>query len=307
MPHRKAYVTCIFLSLLAMSKAFGMCEEALLTSTFSSSKAVHTDDRLATLVTDSVWQEASKTFGANAVLYGVPVGASFGEYQKNVSQHTNSLQQSLTHDEQLSIAWSGLDPNAPSAYKNCLDSTTMQGPGLHGAVVGATDNDIQVRIHWFLAGQPTPASVSWQGPSNVVAGLPTSIPQGDTILVIPRPTSAFSLVGNAGGYTTGAMVLYPFIPEPVKQPTPTPAVTPPPPANPSGWYGFVNSRNKDRENELRNNCTGNKVFARVTAAGDFNALCTSVGLKCNYVCDWQGNTKPCNQNPNDGSRLAMCQ
>jgi hypothetical protein len=71
----------------------------------------------------------------------------------------------------------------------------------------------------------------------------------------------------------------------------------------SGFYGFANSPNINQETNLRNRC-GN--FTRVTAKGDFNALCASRNLKCDYVCDWEGHRKACNENPQDGSRVAYC-
>lgn len=75
---------------------------------------------------------------------------------------------------------------------------------------------------------------------------------------------------------------------------------------PSGWYGFAGARNIDQEENLRKNCTGGQNFQRLPVDGDFNDLCGSIERRCTRVCDWEGSTKPCSQNPQDGSRVAYC-
>lgn len=88
-------------------------------------------------------------------------------------------------------------------------------------------------------------------------------------------------------------------------------------ARASRWLGFSNCTSpKDRETELRNRCAGNFERVEVPAAGGscapltFDGLCESQGLQCERVCDWEGNSKPCNeisQGPSrDGSRIALC-
>lgn len=71
----------------------------------------------------------------------------------------------------------------------------------------------------------------------------------------------------------------------------------------SGYYGFVNAHNIDRETELVDKCGH---FKRITATGDFNSLCSAASMTCDYVCDFEGQKKPCNENPTDGSRVAWC-
>jgi hypothetical protein len=76
-----------------------------------------------------------------------------------------------------------------------------------------------------------------------------------------------------------------------------------------GWYGYKNSGNINREPELQRNCSPN--FKRVPSywghhGAAFEGLCSGIGLKCEKVCDWEGNIKPCWENPDDGSRIAYC-
>lgn len=90
-------------------------------------------------------------------------------------------------------------------------------------------------------------------------------------------------------------------------------VAPPKPL--AAWYGFEKSKNKDRENELKTKCDAG--FQRVDVpegTKTFTGLCTSIGMRCAKVCDWEGAQKPCDDLPNpefsgdgpDGSRVGYC-
>ena len=130
--------------------------------------------------------------------------------------------------------------------------------------------------------------------------LPQSIPQGYMTIIVPRPDTERLLSGNYRGYATAALSLQP----PPGPPPPLPVAPPAQPKDPVGLYGFANAAYKDRDNELRSHCGD---FTRKNAVGDFNELCSSVGRHCQWVCDWEGHAKACGENPNDGTRLAMCQ
>jgi hypothetical protein len=298
---RAVIAVCFIFALGWHAKAHAACEEALVRAAYEESSSVHTDYRLATLVTQSDWDQASRNAGASAELFGVPIGASYGDYHEAAMNKSQSLSESYSHDQLLSIAWSGLDPNATNVYRACLENTVMQANGLQAAIIAANQSDITILVHWFVPGEHRAARVRWLPKETFGAKLPNAIPQGYTALVVDRPKDKpQSLTGNYRGYTTGVINLYPYIPPPPSESTPAP------PAHPAGWYGFTNSPNIDRENELRAKCTAGAPFTRVPAAGDFAVLCHSVSLQCKFVCDWEGHTKNCNENPNDGSRLARC-
>jgi hypothetical protein len=73
----------------------------------------------------------------------------------------------------------------------------------------------------------------------------------------------------------------------------------------AGFYGSTNSPNQDRNTELKNNCGS---FTRITVRGNtFAELCGQLHLKCTKVCDWEGNTQPCESDAHDGSRVAFCE
>jgi hypothetical protein len=74
-------------------------------------------------------------------------------------------------------------------------------------------------VRWFLPGEPAPAIVTWTPAAINGVSLPTSVPQGTTTIVVPRPQAQQSLVGNYGGYSTIPIVLKPLPPPPPRAPT----------------------------------------------------------------------------------------
>lgn len=88
-----------------------------------------------------------------------------------------------------------------------------------------------------------------------------------------------------------------------------------PPKPVAAWYGFENAQNKDREDELKTKCDAN--FKRIEVpegTKTFTGLCTSLGMRCAKVCDWEGNGKGCDDLPSrqwsgdgpDGARIGYC-
>jgi hypothetical protein len=178
------------------------------------------DYRLATLVTETDYNEIKRDAGLNVVIYGVPVGASYGEYQKNVHDKLNSYKSSLTHDQAINILWTGLDPGANGRYRDCLNEHILAGRGLHLAVQFATASDITLLASWNPQGND-PATI---GPKWVYRGkrstLPSELKQGFTTVVVPRPTVQQTLAINYPGFT-GALIL-----EPLAKLPPLPPVLP---------------------------------------------------------------------------------
>src|SRR5271157_4630351 len=120
--------------LLASSlSAQQVCDAALVKSTYNSFSSDQMDWRLATLVTEKDYNEIKQDAGGSAVIYGVPVGANYDEYRKNVTEKLASYHESLTRNQIKNILWTGLDPNAKSAYSECLQAQVFAARGLHMA------------------------------------------------------------------------------------------------------------------------------------------------------------------------------
>jgi hypothetical protein len=111
------------------------CDSALVVATYSDQSSYSSDWRLATFVSREAYNELKKGMSGNAVIYGVPVGASYDEYKRNIEKLTQSHKESLTINQARQILWRGLDAGAVNAYSKCLQTEVFLNPGLHMAVV----------------------------------------------------------------------------------------------------------------------------------------------------------------------------
>jgi hypothetical protein len=80
----------------------------------------------------------------------------------------------------------------------------------------------------------------------------------------------------------------------------------------SSWLGFAN-RNAahDRDAELRENCGDfRRLYVPDNLGNGFTSLCAYVGKNCTTVCDWKGQSWPCDAvsqgGRRDGTRVARC-
>jgi hypothetical protein len=190
------------------------CAEALVIATYNRSQIDHEDWRLASYVTENEYNTIKHDAGVNAVIYGVPVGASYSDYQNRVSVTTNTYKESLTHDQAINMMWTGLDPNAANAYSKCLDSKIFNQRGLHLAVKAATRNQVSIVIVWTATGdEPRNAAPEWTWKGDSASSLPKFVPSGIHIVVLPRPKDQQMLVANFKGYADSLVIdPYPLTP-----------------------------------------------------------------------------------------------
>ena len=199
----------------------GECDAALVISTYSESNSFHDDWRLASLVTEDNYNEVKRGAGVQAIIYGIPIGANYSDFSANRAKSASGQNESRTVDAARNIAWTGLDPNGLSAYRQCLDTQVFQRNGLQAAVISATQNDVVILVRWFVPGRNEPAKVSWQPTAIGGQTLAEDIPQGLTQIRVPRPTSQVTLIVNFQGLTTSPpIVLEPFLPPPTRLPQP---------------------------------------------------------------------------------------
>jgi hypothetical protein len=86
----------------------GGCDAALIKETYNSFSSDQTDWRLATLVSEKDYNEIKQDAGGTAKIFGVPVGASYSEYQKNVHDKLQTYNESLTRNQLRNILWTRL-------------------------------------------------------------------------------------------------------------------------------------------------------------------------------------------------------
>jgi hypothetical protein len=195
------------------------CDAALVRATYNLSNQVGIDWRLADLVTQESYDQIRNSAGANAVIYGVPVGANYSDFRNRVDTLKKEHRESLTYTQQINISWSGLYPKSENTYRDCLYAQVLNNAGLHAVVLGATQRDITILIRWNVPGAIR-TSVTWAGLTKQLRSLfPSSLSQGDLTVIVPRPNQQMSIAGNAPGYTTKQIVLEPL-------PPPAPDITP---------------------------------------------------------------------------------
>src|SRR5271165_623423 len=74
------------------------CDVNLFKSAYQGNSSIKDDFRLAQYVSQETWDNASHNAGANAVIYGIPVGASYSDYHSHAQRISSSLNQSLNYE-----------------------------------------------------------------------------------------------------------------------------------------------------------------------------------------------------------------
>jgi hypothetical protein len=183
------------------------CRDALVVSTYNLSSNRFRDARLATAVTQAEYDQVKHEGGASAVIYDVPVGANYGDFQSRARQMASSYNSSLTESEVINVLWTGIDAQSASAYSACLAADVLQGRGLHLVTRGASGSDLTLLLRYTPIGDdPVPRHVAWQ--PSVIAGvtLPDRAPAGDYILRVPRPARQMQIVVNGNGMADSLVI-----------------------------------------------------------------------------------------------------
>src|SRR5262249_41818821 len=96
------------------------CDKALVKATYNKIDQQYVDWRLAEKVDEGIYNQIKTEAGVNVVIYGVPVGANYGDFQENIKSMKRENQESYTSQTYRNILWTGLDPASVSAYQECL-------------------------------------------------------------------------------------------------------------------------------------------------------------------------------------------
>lgn len=188
------------------------CQDTLVREIYTNRSSRQDDHRLSTLVTSESWTEARNKSGASGKLFGTTIGGSYDDYKASAQSSLSRRTEQETHSEVLNIAWTGLDSGASKRYQDCLRFKLMSSDGLQAAVIGATESDIAILVHYHVTGDARAVRVEWSPPSLGGTMIQQSIPSGYTTIRVPRPTATVTLAGNYRGYTTQNIVLTPLPP-----------------------------------------------------------------------------------------------
>ena len=217
---RVAVVSIMTLSVSWMARAQEVadCKDALIMSTMQKASTSTLDYRLASLVTKEEYDKRDQSAGVNVVIYGVPVGANWSDFQENIRKYTSAYSSSLSTSQADNLMWTGLDANSVTTYSQCLNANVFSTIGLHLRVESATSTDITLNVVWNAnAALPQRIQPRWQTATGELMNVvPQQIPAGRTRFSVKRPNHQLVLNVGFQGFADG-VTLEP-LPEPVKAP-----------------------------------------------------------------------------------------
>jgi hypothetical protein len=176
------------------------CNAALIISTYNRIDSSKSDWRMASFVDKDTYDKIKQSVGVSAIIYGIPVGADYNDFEENISNYKTSNTETFSQEQFQNVSWTGLGSNAADAYKECIRSNSH---GLYIIPDKASDSDLSFRISYgVIGGSPNPLPVVWTGGAAKGAELPKNVSAGERIIVIDRPTKSSTLAlndnGNAG-------------------------------------------------------------------------------------------------------------
>ncbi|SAK82343.1 F5/8 type C domain protein [Caballeronia calidae] len=224
------------------------CKSALVLSTYARTEDRFHDARMATHVSESEYSDIRRKAGGSAVIYGVPVGANYSDFNQRANARENSSGSSLTNTEAINVMWTGIDQTSQTAYADCLATLAATLPGIHLSVKSASATDVVILAHYVPVGSnPSSLHVKWSAFEYSKTAFPDEIPAGQTLILLKRPSKSLQLVVNASAIGSSDGVEINPLPL-VVLPTPVPpppvdipesrfrvhADTPPPPCDSAG-------------------------------------------------------------------------
>ena len=206
---------------VASATDVSQCDAALVQDRDNSVFRNTVDYRLATLVTQEEWSKASSSGGASATIYGVPVSASYGEFQENVRNTLTARSESLQAEQIRQFAVSGLSANGLSAYTACVAGLTRKS-GVTLTLGKMTDDTATVITTFYPAAgaRMRRARLRWAGMSATSnGGFPRRIePNSTEFAIVQRPKSGSAVLSVSGAGDVDQVVI--FAPPPPSPPSP---------------------------------------------------------------------------------------
>jgi len=201
---RMLAASCILLFSTAVhAEGVSACNDALVKSTYNKLDTQASDYRLAMYVSREAYDEVKHNGGINVVIYGVPVGANYDDFHSRAEKEVSDKHESLSESQAHNLMWTGLDPNSTTTYSDCLRAVVFSTAGLHIATKSATKSDVALLVRWTPQGNnPGRIPVTWSQTGPSLRGFPETLTQGETTIVVPRPTAQYTLAVNWPGFTS---------------------------------------------------------------------------------------------------------
>jgi hypothetical protein len=210
-----AVLAGLFVCHAATAQSNENCSDALVRATYNRIASSSSDWRIARHVSEKDYDEIKKSAGLSAVIYGVPIDASYDDFQKRIREKTDRYNESLTQSQLTNILWTGLDPNSGSLYTECIKSRIFSQRGLRLAVRSATASEVAIWISWSPRGDDKNPRPEWSFSGDGIDRMPKLLAAGERIVVLPRPKEQKTLAVNFKGYAD-SLIIEPF---PIANPT----------------------------------------------------------------------------------------
>ncbi len=195
--------TCLVLILVLCSRVFAQgqdCSKALIQDTYQTTSTNHQLFSLALSVDSRSYEEIKQKAGANAIIYGIPMGGNYDEFRKNVKDTSEHFEEHLDLDQATNVAWTGLSRFGAGAYRDCLVASQT---GLSLQLTAATETEVSFVLKWAPVGvENSKVAIVWQWSGPGRDKLPASIPAGSTPIVIPRPNQNLVIAASTIGHST---------------------------------------------------------------------------------------------------------
>jgi hypothetical protein len=213
-------VSCLATTTAHSQNTIKDCDSALVLETYNRISRDLQDWRMAEHVEVGTYDEIKKGGGFSGVIYGVPAGANYDEFRKNIAIRRQGTSQSYSREQFVNVSWTGLDPNSPILYKACLQTV---GQAMRRPLIlipkGGTAADIAFHVIYTVSGKmPNPVRVTWKGIASN-SGLPTELWAGETGIVVPRPPTPAdnsTLVLNSFAIGNSESIVLTALPAPLK-------------------------------------------------------------------------------------------
>jgi hypothetical protein len=112
------------------------CSSVLVLDTMNKTDLSIQNLAIAYSVSEGQWEQLQHNLGLDAVIYGIPIGASYADFQNNVRTMSQAYSVTDFKEYSESYASSQLDPSSVEAYKYCLAS--QFGLAIFVADIGTT-------------------------------------------------------------------------------------------------------------------------------------------------------------------------
>jgi len=167
------------------------CDRALIVSTYNRTDQQFIDYRMAEQVDQQAYEEVRRSAGANATIYGVPMGANWGDFRQNIQRYRQSASVSFSVNTFRNVAWTGLGANSLAAYNHCLDTVAiLEKRGVRLLILRVTERDVIIKVKYNpqIPSAPSMLPLNWSYTGGTQLNLPSEIPSaGEYLVIVPRP------------------------------------------------------------------------------------------------------------------------